>query len=414
MTWFLRDDVAKEMTRATSVSAATPDQIAAFGAHCGPVRADGEAPRNMRVAGDVAEVSIDGVLTERPSFLAWLLYGGGTTYESIRSSLAMADADPRVKRIVLRINSPGGTVDGLFETIAAIQATTKPMSVVASMATSAAYALAAVAGKIEAVNRASEFGSIGVVQSIHTDESTVQVTSTDAPKKRPDVTTEEGKAVVREHLDAIHELFVEAIANGRGTRQSVINAEFGRGAVLLADDAKKRGMIDRVAKQNAVARVRAQEEAEIWGTPEPAPQIAAAAGGAQKKEGPMTKEELKSQHPALYAAVHNEGKAEGSVEGRDAGVKAERDRVNAHLELGQASGDTETAFAAIREGTEMTQTIQAKYMAASMRRGEQVARQSDSDTAAAAIEGAAVASGEDRDLGDEVMAALDAKKGKVL
>ena len=63
---------------------------------------------------------------------------------------------------MLSIDSPGGTVAGLFETLAALDATGKSIRVRSSAAHSAAYAIAAVAGPIEAVTPVSMFGSIGV------------------------------------------------------------------------------------------------------------------------------------------------------------------------------------------------------------------------------------------------------------
>ena len=57
-------------------------------------------------------------------------------------------------------------MEGLFETLAAIEAFGKPMSVRASKAASAAYAIAAAGGSITAVSPASSFGSIGVVMSL--------------------------------------------------------------------------------------------------------------------------------------------------------------------------------------------------------------------------------------------------------
>jgi ATP-dependent Clp protease protease subunit len=127
----------------------------------------------------------------------------------------------------------------------------------------------------------------------------------------------------------------------------------------------------------------------------------AADGGAPttpKGSKKMTKEELKSQHPELYAAVYAEG------------VASTLDRVSAHLELGEASGDMKTAIEAAKSGAEMTQTLTAKYLAAGMRRNEQTARQAESDEAGKAVAGAA---GEPaaEDYGDRVVKALKAQKG---
>lgn len=86
----------------------------------------------------------------------------------------------------------------------------------------------------------------------------------------------------------------------------------------------------------------------------------------------MDVEKLKKEFPEVAAALVKEG------------VLKERDRVNAHLILGKQSGDTETAFQAIEDGSEMTATINAKYMAASMRNRTLENRVADDDDAAPA------------------------------
>ena len=76
----------------------------------------------------------------------------------------------------------------------------------------------------------------------------------------------------------------------------------------------------------------------------------------------MTKEELQAQHPATFAAV------------LAMGTDQERDRVSAHLMMGEASGDMATASKAIAEGSEMTALLHATYAAAGMKNTELAAR----------------------------------------
>src|SRR5690606_11582902 len=179
---------------------------------------------------------------------------------------AMARTDDSIKRVVFYVDSPGGQVHGLFDTLAAIESFPKPMVSRCAYACSAAYAIPAMAGKIEAINPAVSVGSVGVVASYFVDDGVIDITSTEAPDKRPDVSTEEGQAVIRKHLDALHELFVDAIARGRthatGREFTVddVNANFGRGAVVLGKEAKRRGMVDMVLNARPIARVRAVDD----------------------------------------------------------------------------------------------------------------------------------------------------------
>ncbi len=351
--WFLEASVKRAIERATA-QGFTPsaEQMTEFNA-----RTSGA----MTTAGSVAQINVVGVLTQSPSFMAMLFGGGNTTYTDIISALAEADADPNIETISMFVDSPGGAVHGLFEAIAAIEATRKPIQVTASMACSAAYAVAAAAGPIEATSVGSMFGSIGIVVSGHIDEHAIELTSTHAPRKRNDPTTTEGRKAIVEELDALHTLFVEAIATGRGTTPDNVNATFGEGGIILANEAKNRGMIDQIVTQK---------------------QTATGETGATNEAKAMNEQELLAQHPGVYAAVLNKGKME------------ERDRVGAHLKMGEASGDMKTAIEAVNAGSDMTATLTATYLAAGMSRRDISAREED-DSAAAAAAAAAPAAAEE-------------------
>ncbi len=343
---------------------------------------DSSAPRILKVAGDTAEIAVLGVLTAEPDPWARMYGGGNTSYPDIISSLVLAQNDPAIKRVVLNVNSPGGEVDGLFETLAALESFTKPMEARATNALSAAYGIASKASKITATMPSSSFGSVGVAARYFVDESEITITSTEAPNKRPDVTTPEGQAVVRKELDDLHDLFAASIARGRKTDEATVNSAFGRGAVMLAAEAKKLGMIDGVS----ASAVRA---------------VPSASGDTGAKETRMDPKKLRADHPEVYEAVVAEG------------VKQERDRVTAHLVLGEASGDVKIALDAIKTGEEMTTTATARYMAAGMNRKDRTTRQTESDAAAAAAAGATADEGAGKDDSGDKLAAhiLKQKKG---
>ena len=56
------------------------------------------------------------------------------------------------------------------------------------MAASAAFALAAQTDEIDAANGATRFGSIGILATFNVSENIIEIASTKAPKKNPDVT----------------------------------------------------------------------------------------------------------------------------------------------------------------------------------------------------------------------------------
>ena len=224
--------------------------------------------------------------------------------------------------------------------------------------------------------------------------------------------TEEGKAVVVEMLDKIHDLFVGAISRGRDKTPHVINTTFGRGGVVLAAEAKKLGMIDHLVarpKRAAVVALDAPPITDEQTTPAAVsdPEIATADhGGALKtKARKMTKEELKAQFPELYSALV----AEGFEAGKADGVTLERKRVSAHLTLAKSTGAMDIALEAIPSGvSSMDEDVHARYLAAAIDRREQTDRQDDSESADGAT-GSVSAEDESKDFGDLVADAFEAR-----
>ena len=352
--WLLEAAVKAEIeTARTSGFAPTAEQIQKFEALT--LSLEDVSGSALTVEDGVATLPIRGVMTARPDFFASIFGGGNLTYQSIINAVERADADPDVERLELLFDSPGGTIDGLFQAIAALQAFSKPITgTVENVAASAAYALASQVDTLTAQTPAARVGSIGIVVSAYTSNQSVSITSTAAPNKRPDLKTEAGQAKVREELDALHELFADAIATGRNSTVATVNAQFGQGSVLVANDALSRGMIDAIASTPANNTTTAST------------------GGDEPLETSMDLSQLKAQHPDVYAAAVAKG------------VEDERERVSAHLTLGEASGDMATATAAITNGDGLTASLQAKYLAAGMNRQDQANRDADDADAAAA------------------------------
>ena len=198
--WLLEQSVRLAMEQAQAAGIMPNDeQKALFEAS----RISSDNSRLLSVAGNTARIAIEGVLSKTPNFLAMLFGGGNTTYGEIINAVAEAETDDSIEEIEFMFDSPGGNIDGLFDTIDVLAAIKKPTTaVVTGLAASAAYMLASQADEIIATNNASRVGSIGVLWSTRVDPNEISITSTNAPKKNPDVTTDEGKAIVREELDA--------------------------------------------------------------------------------------------------------------------------------------------------------------------------------------------------------------------
>lgn len=343
---------------------ASADQLVNFEAQ--------QAAQVPSVTGKVATIPVLGVLTPKPDFFASFFGGGNTSYESIQAALINAENDASVTNIVLDVNGPGGTIAGLFETLAVIDSVTKPIEArVSGMAASATFAIVSKADTVVATSKATSFGSVGIVTSIFVEDDVVTITSSEAPNKRPDVTTDEGVEAVRGELDAIHVLFVEEIAEGRGTTAEKVNANFGQGGMFLAEKALERGMIDSISAVKSTT-------------------TATQTGGKSKKASLMDLETLRAQHPELFAQVVSIGEQKG--------VLKERDRVGAFAVAGRESGDMEAALQAIESGDSMTQTMQMKFTMAAVNRNSHSERQDDNAGTDRALNNSADSSSLDDEL----------------
>lgn len=338
MLWLIDSSALKMMSQAISNGLEISEkQQEMFAARHAGEEGSGDS-RILTIAGSSAEISIDGILTNKPNPYAFYYGGGNTTYSEIISAVAQAEQNSEVKEITLKVNSsPGGSVDGMFEAMESIRNAKKPITaIVQNEALSATYGIIAQADKIIATNPMTRFGSVGIAIDAYISDNEVSVTSSNANKKRPDLATEEGKAIVREQLDSMHEPFVEAIAGGRNVSVDKVNKDFGEGGVLIAADALKAKMIDRVTKTKLKSNSTKSSKIK-----------SSASGGNHTETINMDLTQLKADHPAVYSAVLAEGRELGKTEG----AESERDRVAFHTTMADRTGDTVTAMKAIKAGT---------------------------------------------------------------
>lgn len=305
--------------------------------------------------GSTAHIVVVGVLTVEPDFFFDLFGGGSAVYGDIVAAIRAAEDDETITDIILEIDSPGGEVSGFMRTAQVIANVQKPVEAqVTNIAASAAFGLAVQANTVIVENTMTLVGSVGVARKHFVSESLVVVTSTEAPDKVPDVTTDEGKAAVRRELDAIHAEFAGIIASGRGVSVAEVNADFGRGALVIANSALQSGMIDGI------------------GSRKEAPEASDRSTTASTEGNAMDLAELKAKHPDLFKVVRDEG--------IEAGIAKERDRVTAHVTAGAAMGAGEIACRNILDGTEFgSQTAQAEYLTAGRNSADADARAADEE-----------------------------------
>lgn len=234
------------------------------------------------VVGGVATLGIRGVMLKSVPW--WMSYFGmsAVSTPAIAAAVREAAADPNVKRIVLRIDSPGGQVSGVEDAGNAIReaGAAKPVTaVVEDMAASAAYWLASQASDI-VVAPGGSVGSIGVYMvSVDSsrlyDKMGISVKVHRAGELKGAGTpgtplTDAQAAYFDEEVREIAADFVKAVASGRGLDAN--NADqLATGRMWRAQRAKTMGLVDRVESipsalqsiATAVKEARMADEHEI-------------------------------------------------------------------------------------------------------------------------------------------------------
>lgn len=230
--------------------------------------------RNAIAATGITVVGVHGVLVPRGSNIN--ACETMTSYEGLRSEIRQAVNDPMVERIVLDIDSPGGSVSGAFELAADIRAMAaqKPITgVINFMGYSAGYLIASACTDI-VVSRTSGVGSIGVIAS-HLDRTAmnekmgVKVTTVYAGAHKNDLTPHEpiSDQSLKMLTDLVNEgyaMFVNAVSDFRGMTATAVRAT--EAGLYRGEGAIKAGLADRLqSPQDAidgVARAVANDRAQ--------------------------------------------------------------------------------------------------------------------------------------------------------
>lgn len=123
---------------------------------------------DSRLVGSTYVLPIQGSMTHKAGFLD--AASGMSSYEGIRADLEQAVADPKVKSILLDMDSSGGSVAGAFDLKDYISSIDKPTYALArDNMCSAAYLISSACDKVYTTQTGS-VGSIGVV-AMHVDQS---------------------------------------------------------------------------------------------------------------------------------------------------------------------------------------------------------------------------------------------------
>lgn len=218
------------------------------------------AQRQPQRAGSVAVLPLYGAIFPRANLFTEM--SGATSLQKWSAQFRELDSASKVSNIVLDIASPGGSVELVPETAEMIRNASTPVTAVANaQAASAAYWLAAQADEI-VVTPSGEVGSIGV-WTAHDDFSRmerntgVERTLISAGKYKVEANPweplgDEARAALQKAVDEFYGMFVDDVAQGRGTSTAKVIGGFGEGRMVLARDSVREGMADRVATLDQV------------------------------------------------------------------------------------------------------------------------------------------------------------------
>ncbi len=201
--------------------------------------------------GEVAVISLVGFIESREvGFLR-----ATVTPEKVRSQLRQAEQDALVKAIVLRVESPGGSVAACQEIVAEMERIQKPIVVsMGEMATSGGYFISAKADKIVALP-GTLTGSIGVIAQIPNikglyDKLGIKV-ETFTGGRHKDMyfglreLTEEEREKMQKMTNEYYEQFIKVVVDGRKLPEDKVR-ELATGELYTGTQAKKLGLVDEI------------------------------------------------------------------------------------------------------------------------------------------------------------------------
>ena len=202
----------------------------------------------------------------------------GFASDNIARAILDAGANEKVKAIIFRVDSPGGSpvaADQIWNAIETVQADGKPVIVsMGSLAASGGYYVSAGADYILA-NRATLTGSIGIfggkfaveggLNKLGITFDRVSVGGEFAGAYGTSTFTETQEAAVKDMLKRGYDRFLNIVAEGRGMTYDEVH-EVARGRVWTGEDALEVGLVDElgtfmdaVEKAKELAGIEADE-----------------------------------------------------------------------------------------------------------------------------------------------------------
>ncbi len=227
-----------------------------------------EAPERANapyMKGRTKVVPVIGPLAKKMNLFTQI--SGGTSYQMIEKDIKAGLEDKKVDDILLDVDSPGGSVFGLFELANFIHENknVKPIHAFSSsQMTSAAYMLGSATGHITA-GVADQIGSIGVIMA-HYDHSKqdemrgVKRTFITAGKYKGTghdaaPLSSEDRKEIKSKVDYYYSMFVDNVARNRGVDSAQVVEKMAEGRIFIGEQAREVGLIDKIGTFNDALQI---------------------------------------------------------------------------------------------------------------------------------------------------------------
>jgi capsid assembly protease len=212
--------------------------------------------REFQVVGGVAVISLAGVMSPKANLMTEMC--GGLSMQQALATLQAAARDSRVQSILQVVDTPGGNVVGPPEyALAAFEISkTKPIVTLSdNLMASGGVWVGTAANQVYISGPTVNVGSIGVC-AVHRDTSardkasgTVETEITAGKYKRitSGSLTAEARDYLQQQVDHIYGVFVDHVAQFRGTDAATVLADMADGRMFIGQQAIDAGLVDGVA-----------------------------------------------------------------------------------------------------------------------------------------------------------------------
>lgn len=223
--------------------------------------------RGALLAPKIALIDVEGILVNADS--SSLLSDGEHPVSLLLEKLDRARRDSSVKAVILRINSPGGTVGAselMHNEIIHFRKTTgKPViAMMMDVAASGGYYIATACEEILSLE-STVTGSIGVIMQLFDVTGTLSKLGVKSNAIKSgnhkasgspfESLSEADRAIFQGIIDSMYEQFVGVVANGRPKLDEARVRELADGRVYTARQALEVGLIDRIATMREMIEV---------------------------------------------------------------------------------------------------------------------------------------------------------------